>query len=466
MHEKLEDEIRHVLARMDNQENHEPETGLPAEDTASSTRASEGIQDIYVLIVREQEPEPEDKQVVESDEGDNEDPVNLAECEDEPYDARTLYRPEMFEKASVINPLAIVVCLFGLFFPLSCIALQLYLAFHPFIATLTIIPTSQQVALTGTLQLGRVLSPLAISQSQTVPTTGKGHQDAKAATGFITFYNGRSNSFTLAAGTTVTGASGIEVITNQDAIIPAGTPPTYGETTVPASALVTGRRGNISVGDINSSIAIAVFVKNLTPFHGGQEERDFSTVSKQDINKISTRLIPTLTQSIQGALQGQLIPREQLHLLPCTPTVTSDHPIGQEATLVKVTVSATCSAVAYTSRELVEKATALLFTQARQKLGTGYSLIGDVEVSVKQATVTRTSKPLVFFSFFSQGTWVYALNKSEQQHIKQLIAGKTKQAALHILLSVQGIERASLAWSDETRLPKDSQQIHIVLLGG
>jgi hypothetical protein len=85
-------------------------------------------------------------------------------------------------------------------------------------------------------------------------------------------------------------------------------------------------------------------------------------------------------------------------------------------------------------------------------------------VSIKQATVTRTSKPLVFFSFFSQGTWVYALNKSEQQHIKQMIAGKTKQVALHILLSVPGIERASIAWGDETRLPKDSQQIHIVFV--
>jgi hypothetical protein len=269
MHEKLEDDIRHVLARMDNQEHHEPETERPAEETESSTRASEEIQDIYVLIVREQEPESEDKQVVESvesGEGDNEDAVNLAECEDEPYDACTLYRPEVFEKASVINSLAIVVCLFGLFFPISCIALQLYLAFHPFIATITIIPKSQQVTLTGTLQLGRVLSPLTISQSQAVPTTGKGHQDEKAATGFITFYNGRSSSVTIAAGTTVTAASGIEVITNQDAIIPAGNPPTYGETTVPASTLVTGRRGNISVGDINSSIAIAVFAKILPPF--------------------------------------------------------------------------------------------------------------------------------------------------------------------------------------------------------
>jgi putative transposase len=66
MHEKLEDDIRHVLARMDNQELHEPETERPAEETESSTRASEEIQDIYVLIVREQEPESEDKQVVES----------------------------------------------------------------------------------------------------------------------------------------------------------------------------------------------------------------------------------------------------------------------------------------------------------------------------------------------------------------------------------------------------------------
>src|SRR5258708_2035245 len=71
--------------------------------------------------------------------------------------------------------------------------------FFPPIATVTIIPKSQTVTLTGTLQLGRLLHPINIRESQTVPTTGKGHQDAKSATGYITFFNGLFTSQTMQA---------------------------------------------------------------------------------------------------------------------------------------------------------------------------------------------------------------------------------------------------------------------------
>jgi hypothetical protein len=53
--------------------------------------------------------------------------------------------------------------------------------FFPPTVTVTIMPTSQTLSLTGTFQLGRLLQPITISQSQTVPTTGKGHQDARSA---------------------------------------------------------------------------------------------------------------------------------------------------------------------------------------------------------------------------------------------------------------------------------------------
>ena len=99
-------------------------------------------------------------------------------------------------------------------------------------------------------------------------------------------------------------------------------------------------------------------------------------------------------------------------------------------------------------------------------MGTGYSLIGPVQVSVKQATITSTTKPLVFLSFHAQGLLVYALSQSVQQQIKNLIAGKTTQEALYILLSVPGVERASMQWDgfgDDIRLPKQSSSIHIKL---
>src|SRR5437764_14769824 len=55
-----------------------------------------------------------------------------------------------------------------LFLVFSSIAFQVFEIINPPIATVTIIPKSQTVTLTGTVQLGRVLAPLTISQSLTV----------------------------------------------------------------------------------------------------------------------------------------------------------------------------------------------------------------------------------------------------------------------------------------------------------
>ena len=266
--------------------------------------------------------------------------------------------------------------------------------FTPPIATVTIIPKSQTVTLSGTLQLGRLLSPLTLSQSQTVPTTGKGLQIAKQAQGYITFYNGQFQSVSVAAGTILTGASGIQVVTDQDATIPAANPPIFGQVTVSAHALNPGVRGNISAYDINEACcAVSVLVKNTQPFSGGQDERTFQTVAKSDIDNTAIPLKNTLAQSISGAFQGQLKPDEQLSIFPCSPTISSDHQPGQEAALVKVTVSQACSAVVYNSQTLAKKATTLLSHQAIQKMGTGYSFIGTVQVSIKQATITSTAPP-------------------------------------------------------------------------
>ena len=363
---------------------------------------------------------------------------------------------------------AFAICSLYLLLILATLMFQMWVLFNPPTVIVTLVPKTQQVTLTGTLQLGRYISPITLSQSQIVPTTGKGHQSATSATGYITFYNGQFASVTIAAGTILTGANGIHIITDQTATIPAGNPPSYGQVSVSAHALVSGSKGNIPAYSINQACcAVSVLAKNTTPFTGGQDARDFSTVRQEDIHSVSTAVIPMLRQEMQGAFQGQLKLQEQLFILPCTPTITSDRSIGQEATQIKVTLSETCSAVAYTSQELDEKVTALLSHQAQQKLGTGYSLIGNIQVSVTQASATHTPIPLVFLSFHAQGTWVYALSQKAQEQIKRSIAGKTKQTAVPFLLSLPGIEHAAIHWEgfgDDTSLPKNSQNIHLSLL--
>jgi hypothetical protein len=436
MHETLEEEIRRVLAGMDNQNNQEPETEPPA----TTEREQEPAKNLHIhyfpdaiVILKEEEQ----AQVVDS-------------------------VPVIPQKVSFIPAYAI--CSFYLFIILSCIALQVYGLLNPPIATVTIIPKSQTVTLTGTVQLGRLLNPITISQSATTPTTGHGHQPAEQARGYITFYNGLFTSQTVAAGTILTGADAVQIITNQDAVIPAANPPSFGYAIVSAHALYPGVSGNISAYDMNEACcATAIKAVNASSFRGGQDERNFQTVAKRDMNAVSSTLKPEVSQSMSGALQGQVKAGEQLQILPCNPIVTADHQIGQEAREVKATVSETCSAVVYNGQELRAKVTALLTHQALSKIGIGYSLFGEVQVTVTQAIATHTP-PVVFLSFQAKGTWIYGLSYKAQEHIKALLAGKTKQQALHLLASLPGIERVSIAWSDDTKLPKNIYDIHLHML--
>jgi len=355
---------------------------------------------------------------------------------------------------------------FGVFVLLSCIMsimFQFYLLFNPLTVSVTLAARSQQVSLIGTLQLGRALNPITLSQSQTAPTTGHGHQDAKQATGSITFYNGQLTSVFIPAGTTLTGNSGVQIITDQDATIPAANLPQVSQATVSAHAVHTGLSGNIASYDINQGCCNGVKAVNTTSFSGGQNERDFLTVAKSDIDRTASQLKDALNQGTQGALQGELKAGEVLSIPACNPTVTPDHQIGQEATTVRVTVSETCSGIAYNDQELSSKVTQLLTAQATKKLGSGYSILENPQITVTGAITSK----LVTLSFRSVSTWVYALTTKEQQHIKAIIAGKYTQTALQILHSLPGIEHASLQFSgfgDATKLPKEIAHMHLLLL--
>jgi len=359
------------------------------------------------------------------------------------------------------------VVFFGLFVILTCllcILVQCSLIVNPYTVTVTLAAKEQQVTLTGTLQLGWVLNPITLSQSQTAPTTGRGHQNAKQAAGIVTFYNGQSNQVTIPAGTVMTGNDGIQVATDQAVAIPPDNPPVNGQASVSAHAMSTGSAGNIAAGDINQTVAIAVFVKNTQAFYGGQDERDFRTVTKNDLSQTAAPLQATLNQSVQGALQGQLKTNEALVTPTCTTTTTADHQPGEEATQVKVTVSETCSAVAYDQDALQAKVTDLLNRQAEKKLGAGYSLLGYPTITITQAS-SQNSKAVLSFS--SQSTWVYALSSTEQQHIKNSIVGKTREKAMQLLAALPGIERVAMhssGFGDDTKLPKDLAHIHLLVI--
>ncbi len=200
-----------------------------------------------------------------------------------------------------------VTVLFALLLPLSAILLQVYLAFNPPIVTVTIMPAVQSVTVRGTVHLGRLIPPITLSQAATTKTSGRGHEDAKQARGFITLYNGQFTAQTVPAGTMLTGADGRQIVTDQDALIPAGNPPSYGQVSVSAHTVAAGASGNIAAYDINQPCcAAAVRAENVNTFSGGQDERNFQTVAKADIDNAASPLKTALSASINGAFHGQL----------------------------------------------------------------------------------------------------------------------------------------------------------------
>src|SRR5216683_8093961 len=209
--------------------------------------------------------------------------------------------------------------------------------------TVTIVPQTHTVSTIADLPAAAIqahpFAPLTLSLSQTVPATGTGHQNARQATGTLTFYNGLFTQQFVAQGTVFTGSDGVKIATTEPATIPAGNPTTgYGTVTVSAQALQAGSSGNIAAGEVNTTLALAVFVRN-NPFRNGQDARTFSIVTQADIQQVITQLTPQLLQSEQAALTAQLQAGEQLFSLACTPTRTVDHQPGDEATHVQVMVA-------------------------------------------------------------------------------------------------------------------------------
>jgi hypothetical protein len=220
------------------------------------------------------------------------------------------------------------------------------------IAVVTGTPTVQQLA-------GRRLSSVSMSQAQTTATTGTAHQDARAAHGYVTFYNGEPSIQVVTAGTLLTGTDGVQVMTDQDAIIPAVVYPTLGQVTVAAHATMSGPGGNIAAADIYGPCCRLNVSAVNGAFVGGQNARTYRTVTQQDINTVASHLTASLDQSVQAALQTQVQNGETLVTpLPCRQKVQPDHQPGEEATQVHILVSETCTGEVYTYlkyRDLIEK---------------------------------------------------------------------------------------------------------------
>ncbi|HTK11732.1 MAG TPA: protein kinase, partial [Ktedonobacteraceae bacterium] len=194
--------------------------------------------------------------------------------------------------------------------------------------TITITPVSQPITQNYTIVLthdsttspdqftSHTISATA-NDSQTIATTGKAQTQGTQAKGELQFLNGAFVSQTILTGSVVIGADGIQVITDENAVIPAANPDTRngGRIMVAAHAANVGSKGNILALDINKTCCVSdgtIFVKNLSAFTGGQDAQSYHFPTQDDVDQVSQSVQANLEQKARQQLQSQLASGEQL----------------------------------------------------------------------------------------------------------------------------------------------------------
>jgi VCBS repeat-containing protein len=467
-------------------ETHEPPGGMPKETPDPKAQQSAPILDmqtallLLLLLDRLSQAEgnehmsspppiePEEL-VVESD------PPAARENEGQDVAVPSSQLLRKHRLAVVLLALCVLVCL-------AVIAASLLLLV-PSSATMTIIPVQQTITVSTTLSVmtsgtvklahhqipGRRLSSLTLAQAETVPTTGRGFQQATQAHGRLTFYNALPQTQSIPAGTLLTSVSGIQIVTEQDAVIPAGTGAVNGQVSVSAHAIQTGPQGNIAAGTITGTCCrVYVLVTNLSAFGGGQDALPFPMVMPQDISGAATALRTSLTQSVQAALQAQVRPDETLITpVPCITRITSSHEAGGEAARVTVTMEETCTGETYATQALHAQVLRVVTQQATAQLGTGYTLTGDMQATVRQSrSSSNRQDSTLALQVSGTGTWAYRFDDAHLQHMAQLVAGKSRQQATQVLLHFPGVNQVSMTISgtDSSNLPADASRIHLLVL--
>lgn len=277
--------------------------------------------------------------------------------------------------------------------------------------TKTIVVTPQAGA--GTTLQGRILTAVSISLKQDVTTTGKGHQEARVARGYITFYNAATYAQTINAGTLLTSRDGMKIVTDQEVTLPAAQYPTFGQASSLAHAMITGPKGNIGSGNIYGPCCLFNISAVNGAFTGGQQEQDYQTVSPHDIATVTAMLKKSILQSEQAAVQTQVHSDETLITpLPCQQTITPDHQPGQKATHVSITVSEACTGVAYNTQAYQSLITQLINQEARQKLGDVYTLFGQIQGTITQVTYQKDNQ--LELQVHISGAYAYHFNQRQQ----------------------------------------------------
>jgi hypothetical protein len=413
------------------------------------------------VTVTQNEPQPEAQEPIQAPQeaGAVLDVIEGEVIELVPPEYTTDHAPPKQQPYWLLIPFTILFCL------VFSAASFLYPLLMP-TATITMLPVARTITLTTAIRVpARQVPALTLMQSIDVSATGRQHQAARRARGYITWYNGQFASLTIPAGTMLISTNGVRVITDQAATIPPGNPPIYGHVTVPALAMVPGTTGNIMAYAINQACCLpSVFAKNTMAFTSGEDARDRAIVTRTDIAQAVSIVQTTLTRSLQAAVQAQLNPGEAIVPTPAIVSASSNHQPGDVATQVHVTVAITCTAIAYADADATADATQALTAQASNLLGADYAQLGAIHVTIVHAT-TIDHQGSVTLVVQLTGTWVYHLSPGIRQRLLTRIAGKTQPQARALVLAQPGIAGVQISVSGGNRaLPQDIRNIHLLIV--
>jgi hypothetical protein len=270
-------------------------------------------------------------------------------------------------------------------------------------------------------------------------------------------------------GTVLIGSSGVQVVTGEDANIPAGNPLSgnYGQVFVSAHAVNAGADGNIPSLDFDSVLCCAsgVSVSNVAAFSGGQNAQIFSYVQQTDIDEAASAMEATVMPNVQTAMQKQIHTNEQLvSPAQCVPNVTSDTSAGEHVSNVTVNVIVVCTGEVYDQQAAQLMAQELLKTDPTEYPGDGFVPVGNVVTVVTKATAD--AKGVVSLLVNAEGVWVYQFNIVQKRGLVKLIAGKSSKEAQSLLSQQAGVGMTTiqLYWGDGNTLPKDQSRITLAVL--
>jgi hypothetical protein len=345
-------------------------------------------------------------------------------------------------------------------------------------ATVTITPDSKvvqqsyQIAAVTTLAdsaqrqvQARFLSSTTTLQTKTIPATGSGSYPARHAVGELIFYNALPQAQDVPKGTVVTDDQGIEVISDQDALIPAAQLAQQSNQMVPAHALLAGVRGNaFHLDTARSCCHPGVSVVSSGDFQGGQDASTYTYVQQSDIDTATTALMATLMDTGQNALKKQVAPSEQMvGTAQCVPDTISDHAAGEQAKTVTVSVQVTCTGEVYDQQATQQLAEYLLKADVEKQVGPSYTLLNRITTTVSSIQKKDASGTLQL-QVSASGLWSYQFGDAQKATFARLITGQKADQAVKILLQQPGVHNAriNLFLAYNNTLPADPHQITVI----